>query len=375
MSAIYLKTDFKEVGEIFLNQIRKYFNFERIEIDFTGLENKDRLEPDFLKRMVEKGNIYDEKFLRWWEREKINIVNDVYENKKPFIIFKDKDNKYKISGSDNFNGNPVLGIILPLISESKIFGFVSMLSAKPVRYSYDDLRLPVIITHQTTVAMENISLNKKKQKLALSEERNRLARDLHDNTAQLLATFLMQLSLYKELIFKDPQKVIEGIGKLERLIANILTQSHYFIFSPENLELKDKPGMNLVENLEEIVNDFYDKFSLKINLGINGDTNSLSIAVQVGVLPIIRELLYNIARHAYVKEADIKVNILSGRLEIVVEDCGCGFNPGFKKEQAGKQKHLGLFSVEERSKALGGSVVFETVIGVGTKAVLTVPVG
>lgn len=377
MSAIYLKSDFKEIGEVVLNQFRKYFNYERIEIDFIRSENRDKVDSGILlklKRMVEKGNIYDEKFLRWWEREKINIINDVYKNKKSFIVFKDKDNEYKISGSDNFKGNLISGIILPLISENKNFGFVSMLSAKPVRYSYDNLRLLVIITNQTTVAMENISLNKKRKKLALSEERNRLARDLHDNTAQLLATFLMQLSLYKELIFKDPQKVISGIGNLERLIANILTQSHYFIFPLKTLELKNKIGTILTENLKGFVNDFYDKFSLKINLGINGDMNSLSIAVQAGVLPIIRELLYNIAKHAYVKEADVRINILSGRLEIVVEDRGRGFNLGLKKEQAKKQKHLGLSSVEERSKALGGSVVFEAVIGGGTKVVLSVPV-
>ncbi|MBI4743729.1 MAG: hypothetical protein HY776_02745 [Actinobacteria bacterium] len=367
ISSIHLKSELKEAGWTVFDQLKKYFNFERIEIDFV-----DRDIPSGLNRAFEDGTVSDEEFFKWWEKERTGVISSINKDKKLFMVV--KNNHYAVVNIDDFKEDFVFGIAASLIVENRVLGFVSMLASKPQRINLDDLRILTIIINQATMALQNILLNKKTKEFVLSEERNRLARDLHDNTAQLLAIFLFQLSFYKNLSFDNPSRIIEGIDNLEKLIANALIQSYCLIFSSEPQGSEKEIKETFIKNLRKFIDDFYNKFLLKVYLDIKGDLGNLPVTLQIGILPIIREALYNVVKHACAKNADVKISVLPNRLEVAIKDDGCGFDLTLKKDEAKRQKHFGLLNMEERSKALGGSIIFKTGADKGTEVVLDVPI-
>lgn len=206
--------------------------------------------------------------------------------------------------------------------------------------------------------------------LTLTEqrERKRLATELHDYLAQLLVVMRMKLRQTLLLVNED------RIGLLLQEADQVLTQSLDYTRSlvaeltPPNLK-----EFGLLDALSWLANQMH-RHGLTVT--VQEDTGEPGLPEDQAVLLFqsVRELLFNVVKHAEANEARITIALTDDdRLEIVVEDDGCGFVPSPPPDRGTAPSQFGLFSIRERMAAMGGRLNIESAVGSGTRAILTTP--
>jgi len=206
--------------------------------------------------------------------------------------------------------------------------------------------------------------------LTLTEqrERKRLATELHDYLAQLLVVMRMKLRQTLLLVSED------RIGLLLQEADQVLTQSLDYTRSlvaeltPPNLK-----EFGLLDALRWLAGQMQ-RHGLTVS--VQEDTGEPGLPEDQAVLlfQCVRELLFNVVKHAGANEADITIALTDDdRLEIVVEDDGCGFVPSPPPNRGTAPLQFGLFSIRERMAAMGGRMNIDSAVGRGTRAVLTTP--
>jgi len=198
---------------------------------------------------------------------------------------------------------------------------------------------------------------------AEERERQRIATLLHDDLQQLLAAGRMQLQAAGEGL--PPDSLLANVGKLlEESISKTRQLSHEL--SPPVLH-----HSNLITALKWLARNMNDKFGLKVQL--DAETEQFEHShLKVFLFRAVQELLFNIVKHAGVNVAHVGLSTSSGGFLVTVTDQGQGFDPGILQSThilAG----LGLVSLRERTRSIGGDLVIESAPGQGSRFALTVP--
>lgn len=202
------------------------------------------------------------------------------------------------------------------------------------------------------------------------QERRKLARDLHDYLAQILVVGQMRakLALKQSVLPPATRNVVEDI---EKMFQQALTYTRTLIaeLSPPNLH-----EFGLPQALQWLGERFH-KERLWVEVRANCEQVPLSEEQSVIMFQAVRELLFNVLKHAEVDRATVDLRLdEEGLLQIAVSDQGRGLSPDAMKRSS-EPGHLGLFSVRERIEAMGGRVKLESSPGVGTTVTLMLPVG
>ena len=201
---------------------------------------------------------------------------------------------------------------------------------------------------------------------AEEQERHRLAAELHDNLGQMLAVNKMKM----ELLQKD-QLADELSSSLEEIKQGMDSALIY----TRNLmsDLKPPPSLDkedITATIKWLVNKM-EKHDLKVIVEDDGHTKNASEEIRTTLLQCVRELLFNVIKHAEVNKAQIKMSRLDDHVQIIVEDEGQGYDP--KAYKSTEDGGFGLFNIRERMDVLGGHTEMYTEQGVGTKIKLLAP--
>jgi PAS domain S-box-containing protein len=195
-------------------------------------------------------------------------------------------------------------------------------------------------------------------------ERRELAALLHDDLGQRLVAAKLKLgALLKE---EDNPRLAE--------IAEMLDQTHQvvrsltFQLSPPILQ-----DLGLVAGLRWLAREMDKQFGLEVSVEADEPLPALSGEPNYLLFRCVRELLFNVAKHAKAQVARIELRGERGALTIAVEDPGVGFDPGQVAAERHERHSFGLLSVRERVEGLGGRVVVDAVPGRGTRVELRVP--
>ncbi|MDR8394551.1 ATP-binding protein [Aliifodinibius sp. S!AR15-10] len=206
-------------------------------------------------------------------------------------------------------------------------------------------------------------LNKAKE-----QERHRIARLLHDHVGQMLDLSVIKLDQLNKEVSKD--KISDEIEELKEiiLVANKYTREFVNELKPPPIFEKE----NIVELLRWVARRMK-KYGLEITLEDDGKPKPLSEEVHKILYQSIRELFFNVIKHAEVNEATLTLRRQTNKIQITVEDTGVGFGINGEKPSPTKEGGFGLFNVQERIDLLGGSLEIESQPGEGTKAILYAP--
>jgi NarL family two-component system sensor histidine kinase LiaS len=204
-----------------------------------------------------------------------------------------------------------------------------------------------------------------RRELAAVEERNRLARDLHDSVKQQAFAAAAQISAAKMLLEHDPAAAEAHIEQVERLIYDLRQELTSLIreLRPAALE-----GKGLASALREYAADWSGQSGIELEVRVQGE-RSLSLDIEQAVFRIVQEALSNVARHSEASSAEIGLIYTKLAISCTISDDGLGFDPD--QEHGG----FGLRSMQERAIALGGALTVESVSGAGTCISLAVPLG
>lgn len=255
---------------------------------------------------------------------------------------------------------------IPLYANARKLGVLNVASGDWRELSPDDLRLLHTVGDLLGMAIERAQLYARSARLGAAEERNRLARDMHDTLAQGLTAIALQIDSADALLEAGmPAERIRE--RLQRALA--LTHANLEDTRRTVLDLRAAPleGRTLVAAVETLVREFQTQGFL-IRFEATDANRPLAPRVEVGVYRIAQEALGNATRHAHAHAIKVCLTTSAEQLTLQVEDDGQGFDP--TDPATG---HFGLIGMQERAKLLGGSLRIETQPGAGTCITATIP--
>jgi signal transduction histidine kinase len=208
------------------------------------------------------------------------------------------------------------------------------------------------------------------EELAAAEERNRLARELHDSVTQTIFSMTLTAESTRILLERDPTRVAAQLDRLLELAQSALAEMRSLI---SHLRPKTVAEEGLVHALRRHVAERGDRDGLTVALNLEGFEEAdrrLSPETEEALFRIVQEALNNVVKHAHTDQAEIRLRLSDELASLLVEDFGVGFDPTHLRSGA---SHLGLTSMRERVKALGGRLEIESQAGVGTRITVEIP--
>lgn len=210
-------------------------------------------------------------------------------------------------------------------------------------------------------AIERSENTEESRRLAVLEERSTIARELHDSIAQSLAYSKIQLTRLNHAI-KQNSSASEQLGIVDDLRIGVNEAYRHLREVLVAFRLKPQSA-NLKQNILQIIKEFSERSSLQIHLEDTLQNFELNSNQQIHLLQIIREALTNVEKHARATSVEIFLGGTSnGKVRLCISDNGIGFD----KKNIGRRGHFGLSIMEERAKALGGTVGISKNISGGT---------
>jgi signal transduction histidine kinase len=206
------------------------------------------------------------------------------------------------------------------------------------------------------MAIQLKELLKQRQEIAVSEERNRLARELHDSAKQQALAASFQIGTTLTLFDRDPQIAKSHLQEAEHLVDSVRAELTDLIAELRPQELDEK---SIDEVLGDYAIDWGHQNTNEVNLDLQREVVA-SLEVKQTLLRILQESLANAARHSAGESVSIMLRSDGEAVTLIVQDDGKGFSP--KDVTSG----MGLISMKERAQSLGGNLEVESVPGEGT---------
>jgi two-component system sensor histidine kinase DegS len=206
---------------------------------------------------------------------------------------------------------------------------------------------------------------------AQENERQRLARQMHDGPAQSLTNLILQAEICERLFDTDPMRARTELSNLKDAVTATFQKVREFIFDLRPMMLDD---LGLNPTLKRYIQDFETKSGLACNLVITGKEQRLPSHAEVTVFRVVQSLLNNVREHAHATHVEISLDLGPDGLKAKVEDDGGGFDVAEVMAAARQRKTVGLMTVIEQVEMLGGEIQFDSSLGRGTKVELSLPV-
>jgi len=227
----------------------------------------------------------------------------------------------------------------------------------------DTMRLFSALTHRASISIANMELFEQTKDLAVMEERNRLARDLHDSAKQKAFAALAQLGTARGILNGHDKSVSLHLGEAENLVSDVIQELTFLVQEIYPIALQEK---GLATIMREYIfewenrNDITVQFTSRYN-------RQLPLEVEQALYRVTQETLANIARHSHAHRVDMSLVYNDDAVQLSVSDDGCGFDVNSKSHG------MGLRSIRERISSVHGTVQIQSAPGHGTRLLVQVP--
>jgi len=196
--------------------------------------------------------------------------------------------------------------------------------------------------------------------LAMEQERNRLARELHDSVTQTVFSMNLAAQSARLLLDKDVHRVSEQLLRIDDLAASALNEIQSLI---TQLQPRSVVKEGLPTALHRLAEERRERDGLQVMLEVCGE-RALPKPVAAGLYSIVHEALVNVTKHSGSDEAFVRLDLSGNDSCLEIEDHGTGFNPQLVWNQPG---HLGLAGMSERAHEIGWSLTVDAQLGRGTR--------
>ena len=230
----------------------------------------------------------------------------------------------------------------------------------------EDEELVGFLAAHAAVLMEHARLYGKSRELSVLDERNRLARELHDALTQTLFSLRLTVEAAASVLPADPERAAAELARARVLLDATFAELRELVFElrPPALE-RDGLAPTVAKHLDVVGR----AHGLRVSATTTGDER-LEPAVEREVFRVVQEAVANAVRHARASTLDVVLAFAGEGVTATVHDDGVGFDPAAR---AIRSRHLGLTSMRERTAALGGTLAVESAPGRGTTVRVEVP--
>lgn len=269
---------------------------------------------------------------------------------------------------------------VPIILNSKIIGLIILLDDIPGSFTSDIVIRTTAFASQASIAIQNAELfekirdrNERLQLLSqhqtkiLEDERQYIARELHDEAGQSLTSLILDVHLLEKQI-DNPAELREKIHEIEDSLVEISKNLHRIALSlrPASLD-----HLGLTAAINQFVHTLNQSHKIKIRVESSGLKERLPKEIETIVYRIVQESLTNVIRHAQATQANVCISAENHSLRVEISDNGVGFDPASSSEPS----HLGLLGMRERVQMVNGHISIKSAPNRGTKIIVEVDYG
>jgi PAS domain S-box-containing protein len=256
------------------------------------------------------------------------------------------------------------GACVPLIYQSRAVGCLVGYFLSSAGPDEAELAFLSAMADQAAVAVENARLVAAAQSAAVLEERHRLARELHDSVSQALFGIGLGVRTAQLQLEREPDRVIKTLEYLRQLAQTGLAEMRALIFDllPDALATE-----GIVAALERQLAAISARHSIAVSATLGAEPEA-PLVVKEAIYRIAQEALHNTVKHARASRVEVRLEMCLEEMTLEVHDDGGGF-----AAEGAFPGHLGLRTMRERAKRLGGIMVVESALGVGTRIHVRIP--
>jgi PAS domain S-box-containing protein len=284
---------------------------------------------------------------------------------KPLIVADvTRDDHYIPMDSDQRGS----ALILPLWVRGQIIGVLNVESEEVDHFHAGDIDVLQPLANQVAIAIENARLYEQARTLAALEERQKLARELHDSVSQAIYGIALGTRTALKLLEMEPDEreaVMQPLEYIMSLAEIALAEMRALIFElrPESLEVE-----GLLPALERRVEVLRARHQLDVGFVAAGEP-AVPLWVKEVLYRIAQEALHNVVKHANASRVELSLAVSDGEIALEIGDDGRGFDA-----TAQYPGHLGLRSMRERIEGVGGRFHLDSSPGDGTRLLAVIPV-
>lgn len=272
-------------------------------------------------------------------------------------------------GEESLDGNL---LTTRIYSHGEIVGAVGLEGEAGNRlFTREDAQLLQGVAAQAAIALENAALYSEVQGVAILEERERLAREMHDGLAQTLGYLRLRLKVAGEHLLKGE------VAEAEQILADmVMTTEEAYVDAREAIaDLRSAvfEGADFISSLEAYLEEFGLQNRVETRLVVEREAEIRPPAVQaVQLIRIAQEALSNVRKHSQATAIVVRLGKRAHLVTMVIEDNGQGFDVDEVRGHSGR--HFGLNIMRERAESLNGTLEIHSRPGEGTRVIATVPV-
>jgi signal transduction histidine kinase len=308
------------------------------------------------------------------------IAGWVATHREPLIVDDvNRDDRHYRNIAKDYDFSTTSLLCVPMIVKGQVIGVLQVLNKEPGKYfTAADQEILATFAAQSAVAIENArlyeSLREERDRIIAVEEdvRRRLARDLHDGPAQMLAAIIMSANFIKQAIAHDSMAhAVSELDEMLPLAEKALRQVRTLLFDLRPVILETQ---GVVPALESYAQRLRDAEGLNVVLNTEGKFDRLSHNAEVAIFSVVQEAINNAKKHAEATGIDIDVASREGDLVVVIRDDGVGFEVEDVADGYDERESLGMLNMKERAEIVQGTLSISSEPGQGTTITLRLPI-
>lgn len=259
-------------------------------------------------------------------------------------------------------------LAVPLSTRGPVFGVLLLGKRQREKFTDADLRLLATIGNQLATALENARLYEQVQNTAVLEERERIAREMHDGMAQSLSYLNFQLTTVGRMLQRaNYRAAAREVEEMRHLIEETYADARQAIFDLK-METTER---GFIPYLQQYVAEFGRRNKVEAVMELQEEFEpELDTTVEIQLVRIVQEALTNIRKHAQASRIRVDVYKEGGSLRISIVDDGIGFKRTGRGSPDGR---FGLAIMRERAESVGGEFELHSSPGEGTRVSVRVP--
>lgn len=291
-----------------------------------------------------------------------NVVEQVAFTGKPFI-----SNEFRaLSPASQDAPCKPMRMAVPIKIGKNILGVMDLINVNARPFGDVDLFTIWPLADQVAIGLENARLHNELREMAVIEERNRIAREIHDTLAQGFAGISMLVESAKMALATDEEEQTGIIlDRIRDLAKDKLSEARRSVQSL-------RPNITIQGDLATLIQGELDQLALDMEIetqmDVLGEKQVTSPTVKLTLLRICQEALNNIKKHAHATRIKVFLTYNKNAIALTIQDDGTGFNP-----QTPTSNNYGLIFMNERARLVGGSVIVNSEVGTGTQIYVNIP--
>jgi len=248
-------------------------------------------------------------------------------------------------------------IAIPLMAKGRLVGSLNLSTNQSRTYPPEQMALLKTIGQQIGVAVENARLYERAEQKAITAERSRLARELHDAVTQTLFSANLIADVLPRIWKRNSEEGMQNLDELRELTRGALAEMRTLLLEmrPESLERADLKSL-----FTQLADAFIGRVRIPIDLEIHGDCE-LTHEVKLSFYRVAQEALNNIAKHSGARQVEFHLDCQPGHLNLCIQDDGLGFDV-----DSIPPDHMGIAIMRERASSIGARLKIESQSGQGT---------